>query len=197
MATVESAPLDNATSGAEPVRMTDPPRLNVPPSGGDSDNQAEVAAGLAVSRMVLCRQVRGFDDVVEIHPQQLRRGQPILVYAALDNFLSVATAKGYRTLTLSTLEIQVPDGDVVLRMPLGTAVDVSEAPRQDFFLTHRVTIPENLPAGDYIFALRIDDLQAHETSRSQLDVTVTADRTRPDETGDTSKFATRPDSIQR
>jgi len=147
--------------------------------------------------MALCRQVRGYDDVVEIPPQQLRRGQPILVYAALDNFLSIATAKGYRTLTLSTLEILGSDGDVVLRMPLGTAVDLAEVPRQDFFLTHRVTIPENLPAGDYFFNLRIDDLQAHETSRSQLAVTVTADRTRPDGTGDTSKFATRPDSFQR
>jgi hypothetical protein len=185
------------TPGAEPVRVADPPRLSVPPSGGDNDSAADAAAGLAVSRMVLCRQVRGYDDVVEIPSQQLRRGQAILVYAALDNFLSIATAKGYRTLTLSTLEILGPDGDVVLRMPLGTAVDLAEVPRQDFFLTHRVTIPENLPAGEYVFNLRIDDLQAHETSRSQLAVTVTGDRTRPDGTGDTSKFATRPDSIQR
>jgi hypothetical protein len=177
--------------------MVDPPRLSVPPSGGDADNGDEAVAGLAVSRMVLCRQVRGYDDVVEIQPQQLRRGQPILVYASLDNFLSIATDKGYRTLTSSTLEIGGSDGDVVVRMPLGTAVDLSDSPRQDFFLTHRLTIPENLPAGDYIFDLRIDDLQAHESSRSQMAVTVTADRTRPDGTGDTSKFATRPDSIQR
>ena len=182
---------------AEPVRMADPPRLNSPPSSGDPDNGPQAAATLAVSRMVLCRQVRGYDDVVAIQPQQLRRGQPILVYASLDNFLSIATAKGYRTLTLSTLEIQGADGDMVLRMPLGTAIDLSEVPRQDFFLTHHVTIPENLPAGEYIFELRIDDLQARESSRSQMAVTVTADRTRPDGTGDTSKFATRPDSFLR
>ena len=171
--------------------------MNIPPSGGDPDSGTEAAPGLAVSRMVLCRQVRSYDDVVEIQPQQLRRGQPILVYAALDNFLSIATATGYRTLTLSTLEIQDADGDVVLRMPLGMATDLSDVPRQDFFLTHQVTIPENLPAGDYIFDLRIDDLQSRESSRSQMAVTVRADRTRPDGTGDTSKFATRPDSFQR
>ena len=192
---------------AEPVRMADPPRLSVPPSGGDREtadretgereNGEEVTSGLSVSKMVLCRQVRGFDDVAEIPPQHLRRGQPVLVYAALDNFLSIATAKGYRTLTLSTLEIRRPDGDVILRMPLGTAVDLSEAPRQDFFLTHRISIPENLPAGEYILSLRIDDLQARESSRSQLAVTVTGDHIRPDAAGDTSKFAIRPDSIQR
>ena len=81
--------------------------MNVPPSGGDGDSTARMPPpGLAVSRMVLCSQVRGYDDVVEFPSQRLRRGQPILVYASLDNFLSIATAKGYRTLTLSTLEIQ-------------------------------------------------------------------------------------------
>lgn len=193
----ESLTPGKLTPGAEPVRMAEPPRLSVPPSGGDREIGDETAAGLSVSRMVLCRQVRGFDDVAEISPQQLRGGQPVLVYASIDNFLSIATSKGYRTLTLSTLEIRLPDGDVVLRMPLGTAVDLAETPRQDFFLTHRITIPENLPAGDYVLSLRIDDLQAHESSRSQLAVTVTGDRTRPDAAGDTSKFATRPDNIQR
>jgi hypothetical protein len=186
-----------AQPGAEPVRIVDPPRLNSPPSGGNSEVATLPAGGLAVSRMVVCRQVRGFDDVVEIPVQQLRRGQPILIYAALENFLSIATATGYRTLTLSTLEILAADGSVVLRMPLGTATDLSDVPRQNFYLTHQVTIPENLPAGDYILALSIDDLQAHESSQSQLAVTVMADRTRPDGTGDTSKFATRRDSFQR
>ena len=185
------------TPGAEPVRMADPPRLNIPPSEGEWGNGIETSQRLTVSRMLLCRQVRGFDDVVEIHPQSLRRGQPILVYASLDSFLSIATTKGYRTLTLSTLEIQNSEGDVVLRMPLGTAVDLSEVPRQDFFLTHRVTVPENLPPGDYILDLRIDDLQAHESSRSQIAVAITEDRTHPGGTGDISKFATRPDSLQR
>ncbi len=177
--------------------MVDPPRLSVPPSGGNAGREDDSAASFSVSRMVLCRQVRGYDDVVEIHAQLLRCGQPILIYAALDNFLSIATARGYRTLTLSSLEIQRPDGDVEARMPLGTAVDLSDVPRHDYFLTHRVTIPENLPAGDYIFDLRIDDLQSRESSRSQMAVTVTADRNRPGGTGDTSKFATRPDSFQR
>ncbi len=189
--------LSSTATAAEPVRIADPPRLSVPPSDNEAVGETDASERLSVSRMAVCRQVRGYDDVVEIPAQQLRRGQTILIYAAIDRFLSVATATGYRTLTLSTLEIQRPGGDVIVRMPLGTAVDVSQAPRQDFFLTHKVTIPENLPAGEYVFNLRIDDLQSHESSRSEMSIAVTGDHTRPDAAGDTSKFATRPDTIQR
>jgi hypothetical protein len=195
---IAAAEQQDVNSGHEtqPVCMANPPCLNSPPSVA-FQSATDRAPGLAISRMEICRQVRGYDDVVKIHPQHLRCGQPILVYAALDNFLSIATARGYRTLTQSTLEIQGRKGDVLLRMPLGTAIDLSEAPRQDFYLTHLITIPENLPAGDYILDLRIDDLSSHETSASQMAVSVMADRTHPDGTGDTLKFATLPDSFQR
>ncbi|HEY3965041.1 MAG TPA: hypothetical protein VGM05_10865 [Planctomycetaceae bacterium] len=191
----------DAALGQEPVRMSDPPRLNAPPSRTSSSGETELlnapSEGLEIAKLLVCRQVRGFDDLVELNAQSLRQGQPILLYAALDKFLSIATGDGYRTQTLSTLEIQTLRGDVLLRIPLGTAVDVVESPRQDFFLTHRVTIPVNLPSGSYVFDLRIDDVQSRESARSQVHVTVTADRSPPDEMGGTSKFATRPDSFLR
>ncbi len=187
----------DAASGQEPVRMSDPPRLNAPPSGGEAELLSAPSEGLEIAKLLVCRQVRGFDDLVELNAQSLRRGQPILLYAALDKFLSIATGDGYRTQTLSTLEIQTLRGDVLLRIPLGTAVDFVESPRQDFFLTHRVTIPANLPSGSYVFDLRVDDVQSRESARAQVHVTVTADHNRPDEMDDTSKFATRPDSFLR
>ena len=109
----------------------------------------------------------------------------------------IATSDGYRTQTLSSLEIQTLHGDVLLRIPLGKAVDIADAPRQNFYLTHRVTIPANLPPGSYVFHLRVDDMQSRESARGQVHVTVMADHSRPDETGGTSKFATRPDSFLR
>jgi hypothetical protein len=185
-------------SKSEPVRVADPPRLSTTPTDGDIDAPSSGSADeLAISRMMLCRQVRGFGDVDELHAPYLRQGQPILIYTALDSFLSVATPKGYRTLTSSTLEIQTTGGDVVLKIPLGTAIDQSEAPRQDYYLTHKLTIPENLPVGDYVFDLRVEDVQSHEAARARMPVAVRGDRNRPGGTGDTSKFATRPDSFQR
>ncbi len=108
---------------------------------------------------------------------KLRQGQPILIYATLENFHSMATAKGYRTLTLSTLEVQTADGGILQRQALGPAVDLTEVPRRDFFLTHLVTIPEDLPPGDYIFNLCVDDLLKHGSAHARIAVRITEDRT--------------------
>ena len=194
-ATPESS---NAVAKSQPVRVADPPALSTIPTDGNIDAPGTPTADeLVISRMMLCRQVRGFDDVDELHSPVLRQGQPILIYTALDSFLSVATPKGYRTLTASTLEIQTSAGDTVLRIPLGTAIDQSATPRQDYYLTHKITIPENLPVGDYVFDLCVEDVQSHESARSRMTVAVRGDRNHPGGTGDTSIFATRPDSFRR
>ncbi|MGE5195395.1 MAG: hypothetical protein ACM3U2_23120 [Deltaproteobacteria bacterium] len=188
---------DTADPGREPIRVVDPPRLRTTPADDGSDMPSEADRSLAIPRILVCREVRGFEDVVELDARQLRQGQPLLIYATLENFRSMATPKGYRTLTLSTLEIRKADGEVLQRQPLGTAVDLVEVPRRDFFLTHLITIPDDLPAGEYLFDLYIDDLLKHESAQARVAVRVTEDRSRRDGTADTSKFATRPAGSRR
>lgn len=181
--------------GREPVRLVNPPVLHAPPIDGRVEGGAD--AELAIPRIRICRQVRGFEDVVPLDAARLRQGQPVLIYATLENFHSMATSKGYRTLTLSTLEVQTADGEVLQRQPLGTAVDLAEVPRRDFFLTHLVTIPEDLPPGDYIFNLCIDDLLRHGSAHARVAVRITEDRTPRDGMADTSRSATRPASFRQ
>jgi hypothetical protein len=183
--------------GFEPVRLVDPPVLRTPPIDGGCNTRAATDHGLTIPRIQICRQVRGFEDIVPLEAQRLRPGQPVLIYATLEGFRSMATSKGYRTLTLSTLEIRGSDGDLLQRQSLGPAVDLVEVPRRDFYLTHLVTIPENLPAGDYIFELCVDDLLKHESAHARIAVGVTEDRSPRDGTADTSKFATRPAGPRR
>jgi hypothetical protein len=183
--------------GFEPVRLVDPPLLRTPPIDGGYDTRAVSDRGLTIPRIQICRQVRGFEDVLPLDAQRLRKGQPVLIYATLEGFRSMATSKGYRTLTLSTLEIRGSDGDLLQRQSLGPAVDLVEVPRRDFFLTHLVTIPENLPVGEYIFELCVDDLLKHESAHARIAVGITEDRSPRDGTADTSKFATRPAGSRR
>jgi len=177
--------------GREPVRMVNPPLLHSPPIDGGIDGRSEGDKELAIPQIRICQQVRGFEDVVLLDAARLRQGQPILIYATLENFHSMATPKGYRTLTLSTLEVQTADGGVLQRQPLGPAVDLADVPRRDFFLTHLVTIPEDLPPGDYFFNLCVDDLLKHGSAHARIAVRITEDRTPRDEMADTSKSATR------
>ena len=210
MAQTESANLSLAASGQkglletdpenaalQPVRITDPPVLTAPPIDGESDGRAADCPALAIPRIQICRQVRGFNDVVPLDARRLCQGQPILIYATLENALSVPTSRGYRTLTLSTLEVRTSAGELLERQPLGTAVDLAEVPRTQYFLTHLVTIPQDLPAGEYTFGLCVDDLLGRGSAHARISVCVREDRSPRGGTADISKSATRPASFQK
>jgi hypothetical protein len=183
--------------GREPIRLDDPPRLQMTPTNSVYDVSADVGRGLAIPRIVICRQVRGYEDVVPLDARRLRQGQPLLIYVTLENFRSMPTPKGYRTLTLSTLEIRSRDGEVLQRQSLGTAVDLVDVPRRDFYLTHLITIPDNLPAGDYFFDLYVDDLLKHESAQARVTVGVMEDRNRRDGMAGISRSATRPAGFRK
>jgi hypothetical protein len=183
--------------GCEPIPLVDPPLLRTPPVDGAYEARMESHRGLTIPQISICRQVRGFEDVVTLDAQRLKQGQPVLIYATLEGFRSMATSKGYRTLTLSTLEIQSPEGELLQRQSLGPAVDLVEIPRRDFFLTHLVTIPGDLPAGDYVFKLCVDDLLKHESAHARIAVRITEDRGPRDGMAGTSGSATHPSGFRR
>jgi hypothetical protein len=187
---------DESEPGREPVRVVDPPLLRTTPAGGGHESSS-YDGSLAIPRILICRQVRGFEDVVPLDARKLRKGQPLLIYATLENFRSVGTARGYRTLTLSTLEVRKADGVVLQRQSLGTAIDLVESPRRDFYLTHLISIPEDLPAGDYLFDLLVDDLQKLESAQARIAVRVTEDHIPHGGMADTSGSATGPAGFRR
>ena len=184
-------------SGADTMQVVDPPVLHAPPSGVGLEPRNGGPRELSIPDIRICRQVRGFDDVVAFDPQKLRQGQPILIYAELEDFHSVSTTRGYRTLTLSTLEVRTSDGEVLARQPLGTAVDLADTPRREFFLTHQLTIPDDLPAGEYVFGLCVDDLLGHSSARAELAVRVTEGRSPPGGTADISVSARSPAGFRK
>jgi hypothetical protein len=181
----------------EPVRLVEPPPLHAPPIVGKAPARTDAGRGLTIPQIQICRRVNGFDDIVPLDAERLRQGQAILIYATLENFHSIATEEGYRTLTLSTLEVQRRDGRIVHHQSLGTAADVAQTPRREFFLTHLVTVPEELPPGEYIFLLSINDMLRHGRAQAQIAVRIMEDRSPRDETAGISGSATRPAGFQK
>ncbi len=181
----------------DPTQPMAAPALQATPTAGIAESASAGSAGLKITNLAICNEVRSFEDYSELDRRSLVIGQPILIYAAIANQKSLAYPEGYRTLTLSTLEIRTPTGELISRQPLGTAADLTRSPRSDYFLTHHLRIPEKLPPGDYVFQLGVHDLNSRQTSQAQLAVRVTEGRNRLDETGDTAKFATRPANTPR
>ena len=76
------AATDNAA--LQPMPIFDPPVLATPPIDGESAGRPDAHESLVIPQIQICRQVRGFDDVVPLDARRLRRGQPLLIYATLE-----------------------------------------------------------------------------------------------------------------
>jgi hypothetical protein len=156
----------------QPMRVIEPPTLQSPPTLPDAEAATAQSARLAIPRIALCREVRSFDDVDEFDRRQLRCGQPVLLYSSLTGFESMPTSSGYRTLTLSSLEIRNDAGQVVSTHDMGTATDLTTTPRRDYFLTHQLRLPAELGAGNYVLELTVNDLIGKQTAKAQLAISV-------------------------
>ena len=177
--------------------MTNPPALRQMPVSSTRINQSQSDGPLSVSRIALCRDVRGFNEFTEIDVGHLQPGQEFLIYASLENFRSISTLNGFQTLTLSSMEVWTRSGQQVARQTLGTATDLADAPRERYFLTHAMKVPENLPDGDYVLQLNVYDLNSKQTGKSFIAVRITGDRNRPGATGGTGGFVSRPGNLRR
>lgn len=197
-------PLDMTPAGIQPYQgapLAEPARIpatdeqeNLPPSPEVGKTQAP---RLAIPHLALCNAVRKYEDISTLNPQNLRAGQDVVLYASLANYQSMPTVQGYRTLTLSSLEVRTKSGRLITRQPLGTATDMSRVPRRDYYVAHPIRIPDGLPAGEYVFSLSIYDLTSRQTSQSKIAVQVTEDHTRLGGKGGSAGSDTRPASFRR
>lgn len=118
-------------------------------------------ADLKLLRLLLVRRVVSYGVVDVIEPAQFKAGQinPVIVYAELDNFVSEFDADEVRYLTRLSQEITIftKQGHKVSTVNDPLIKDVSTIQRQDFFLARIVNIPAQLPPGDYILKLAVED----------------------------------------
>ncbi|MGQ0635894.1 MAG: hypothetical protein ACT4QC_14880 [Planctomycetaceae bacterium] len=161
---------------SQPANMVEPrslqsiPQLAQPPVGTVYVKSAQ--QDLAIVRLTVCREVAGFDDVRELDATRLHAGQKIALYAALANFQSQATREGYRTQTRSHVEIRDAAGRVVCSEPQRDAVDLCREPRHDYALAHDMTIPVDLPPGDYVLRMCIHDVLAARLAHAELPISI-------------------------
>jgi hypothetical protein len=125
-----------------------------------------------IGTLGLCSEVRSYEDFSEIDRNELRAGQDLLIYNTLRNTESVKSAEGFRTLTRSRVEWLGAGDRMLHQVQLGEAPDASRSVRQDYFLTHQVSVPQSLPAGMYTLRLTVEDLFGHQAAHATMQVRI-------------------------
>lgn len=128
--------------------------------------QLRQRAPLSLDKVCFCKTIEGFGQYQARPSSQAFRagseGQPgerIQVYAEVRNFGCVAKQGQYETRLSSSLSILDEHGQTVTTMTPETSVDVSQTPRQDYFLNFQFHVPAILKAGRvYVLKVAVEDV---------------------------------------
>ncbi len=129
-------------------------------------------ARLQLRNVSFCRHIYGYGSYDRFDKDVFKPGDPVLVYAEIENFRSEPTTAGqYRTLLRSTLQILPENGagkplDSVTLRPVE---DVCRNARRDYFNSYEFTIPNDISSGRYVLEITVDDkLSGKSTKQSVL-----------------------------
>jgi hypothetical protein len=117
-------------------------------------------ADLTIPRLVLCRSVDGFDHYDAIEPAEIAVGKAMTcqLYIEVDNFLSQRTPKNeFRTHLSMRTSLLSKEGRELWATVDPNVEDVARQMRRDFFLAKEVIFPANLPVGEYVMKVEIED----------------------------------------
>ena len=119
--------------------------------------------------MEFCSAINGFGSVEGFPSADFSTGQPVLIYAEVENFRSRLTEQGaYHTEFSAVLEI-LRDDQPIESIPIDVIADEAGTRRTDFYLSFDdLTIPAHLNPGQYSVRLRLRD----QLSRQQADASL-------------------------
>lgn len=125
-------------------------------------------ADLSIRNSAFCEEISYFGNYKRFPREEFVPGQPVLLYAELENFRSEPTQNGeYRTLLRSLIEILGPNGQIRWKKTFAATEDLCRNPRRDYFHNYQFTIPERLPLGPHTLKLTVvDELSGKEATCS-------------------------------
>jgi hypothetical protein len=134
-------------------------------------------APLSLDRACFCKAIDGFGQYERLDDHHEFRagphGQPgerMQVYVEVRNFATMATRQGqYETRLSSTLEIKDERQQPVATMTPETSSDVSQSPRQDYFLNFQFQVPPKLKPGSYTLWVTVKDVTPAADGSSNSD----------------------------
>jgi hypothetical protein len=143
-------------------------------TGPDPETPASIRTAVAaledqmpfeITALQLCRKVRGFGDFEPIEAIACRPGHGVIVYCEMTGVRYAPEGTRFHSRLQSRVEIRrAGGGEPVWTQVLGTADDVCQHRRRDFYVNYRVILPESLAPGVYELRLVEDDLVGNQSA---------------------------------
>lgn len=136
-----------------------------------ASRQLQPLSKLRIRRLNFCNRIDGFGMIDEFPVFEFNAGQPLLLYAEIENYMSELTANGqYRSEFAARIEF-VRDGEtepIVSRtIQLPGIEDFCATERTDYFQSYELTVP-SLSPGRYRLRLRIRDQLSLQTTATEI-----------------------------
>lgn len=117
---------------------------------------------LEVSNVRLCTKVSSYGVYDKFDTYEFKPADPLLLYAEVDNFLSVSAGSGFKTSLRVSYKITDDLQRVVVEEELPVLEEVCENRRRDFFILYRIKLPERIYEGKHKLLVSVEDTQARK-----------------------------------
>jgi hypothetical protein len=130
---------------------------------------------VSIPRIALVTRINSFGDYQALNPPKFPPGRAIhaFLYTEVYNFRSEPTDDGkLRTVVSEKVEIFDSAGKIVWQRTEPSIVDRVVTPRRDFFIPFPINLPGELPTGDYILKVTVEDKIGATADQQKLTFTV-------------------------
>lgn len=127
---------------------------------------------LVVRSLAFCTEIQSYGCVKAFEHCEFSPGQPVLLYAELENLTSESTPKGIHTSLQSSYQIFDSRGQRVADEEFTVTEEYCRNPRRDYFIGYELRIPERVYPGKHTLQLTVRDTRSQKIGQSTIDFTV-------------------------
>ena len=96
----------------------------------------------------------------------------MLLYAEVENFKGIETAKGFHTAMRSSYQIFDASGKRIAEHEFAASEESCRRPRRDFFIGYEFCLPQRIYPGKHHLQLTVSDLNSQKVGQSLIEFTI-------------------------
>ncbi len=127
---------------------------------------------LVVRNLAFVTEIQSYGSYKPFDRYEFAPGQRVLLYAEVENFKSIETAKGFHTATRSSYQIFDAGGKRVAEHEFSLCEEYCRRPRRDFFIVHDLHLPKRIYPGKHVLQLTVADLNSEKIGQTVIEFTV-------------------------